>query len=294
MTGPVQLRHLVACVACHRQFDASNYDPGSRFHCSCGEIVEVPAPHPHESAVVRCSSCGAPRQLEAAACKFCGSDFTLHEQDLDTICPGCAARISREARYCHACALPITPQGSAGQPVDATCPVCGSKQHLVSRALGSESLSVFECPLCAGMWLSGQTFQALEERARQRQLSWTPERASGTSERLELGNASEPLYRPCPDCKKLMNRRNYGRRSGVIVDVCSEHGAWFDLGELARILSWIRDGGLAHAQEQELIRTQAESRRPTEPHWRGTLDSIEPRNQTLGSLLEKALSALLR
>jgi Zn-finger nucleic acid-binding protein len=143
------------------------------------------------------------------------------------------------------------------------------------------------------MWLSGSTFQLLEERARQRQLSWTPERTSSNAVRPDLGNATEPLYRPCPDCKKLMNRRNYGRRSGVIVDVCSEHGAWFDFGELARILSWIRDGGLAHAQEQELIRTQAEARRPTATNWRGTLEPIEPRTPTLASLLERVLSALL-
>ncbi len=293
MTESKQLRHLVACVSCRRQFDASGHQPGSRFHCSCGDIIEVQAPHPHESAVVRCSACGAPRLLGATACQFCSSDFTLREQDLDTICPGCATRISSVARYCHACALPITPQGDAGRPVDNTCPACGSERHLLSRALGGVDLAILECPRCAGMWLSGPTFQLLEERARERQLSWTPERASGNSEPHDLASASEPLYRPCPECKKLMNRRNYGRRSGVIVDICSEHGVWFDMDELARVLGWIRDGGLAHAQEQELVRTKAEARADP-PYWRGTpMTPVEHHTPKLATLLERVVSALL-
>ena len=40
-----------------------------------------------------------------------------------------------------------------------------------------------------------------------------------------------------------MTRRNYGRDSGVILDMCREHGIWFDAEELARILVWIRAGG---------------------------------------------------
>lgn len=293
MTEPAKLRHLVACVSCLRQFDASGLEVGSRFHCACGEIIEVQKPKPHESTVVRCSACGAPRVHHARSCEFCNSDFTLHEQDLDTICPGCAARISREARYCHACALPIAPQGTAGETVEASCPTCGSEHLLSSRALGEERLTVLECSHCAGLWLGGPAFQHLEERARERALTWTPERTSPSRERVDLGNAREPLYRPCPDCKKLMNRRNYGRRSGAIVDVCSEHGVWFDLGELEHILSWIRNGGLAHAQKQELIRTRAETRRPAEAHWRGSPSPFDTPQPGFGALLTKVLDALL-
>ncbi|MCP4201041.1 MAG: hypothetical protein GY769_03820 [bacterium] len=293
MTEPARLRHLVACVSCLRQFDASGHEGGSRFHCVCGEVIEVREPRPHESAVVRCSACGAPRLHEARSCQFCGSHFTLREQDLDTICPGCAARISREARYCHACALPIAPQGTAGETVEAGCPACGSEHRLSSRALGEERLTILECPRCAGLWLGGPAFQHLEEKARERALDWTPERTSTSRDRVELGNALKPLYRPCPDCNKLMNRRNYGQRSGVIVDVCTKHGVWFDMGELARILSWIRDGGLAQAQKQELIRNQAEARRPAQTSWPASSSPFDTPQAGLGGLLKKVLDALL-
>lgn len=60
-----------------------------------------------------------------------------------------------------------------------------------------------------------------------------------------------------------MNRRNYGRKSGVIVDVCSRHGIWFDLHELDSLLRWIRQGGeervqaLAAEEERRSAREKA-------------------------------------
>ena len=39
-----------------------------------------------------------------------------------------------------------------------------------------------------------------------------------------------------------MNRKNFGTKSGVIIDACSEHGLWFDDSELDLVLSWIQAG----------------------------------------------------
>lgn len=120
----------------------------------------------------------------------------------------------------------------------------------MSRALETQKLTVLECPHCAGLFLGNESFQLLEDRARERQLDWTPER-QGAKTSQSTGDVPERIYRPCPDCDTLMHRRNYGKRSGVIVDVCSKHGIWFDLGELERILRWIRDGGLARSQMRD-------------------------------------------
>jgi len=49
-----------------------------------------------------------------------------------------------------------------------------------------------------------------------------------------------------------MHRRNFGRTSGVIVDVCEIHGTWFDVGELPWILGFVARGGLERAQLVEL------------------------------------------
>ena len=36
----------------------------------------------------------------------------------------------------------------------------------------------------------------------------------------------------------------------MIIDVCREHGVWFDPDELPRILAWVRSGGLAKANQE--------------------------------------------
>jgi Zn-finger nucleic acid-binding protein len=44
---------------------------------------------------------------------------------------------------------------------------------------------------------------------------------------------------------------NFGRRSGILVDQCRDHGVWLDGDELARILRWIRSGGESLATERD-------------------------------------------
>jgi hypothetical protein len=44
-----------------------------------------------------------------------------------------------------------------------------------------------------------------------------------------------------------MHRKNFGKRSGVIVDWCGAHGTWFDKDELAQIAAFIAAGGLREA-----------------------------------------------
>jgi Zn-finger nucleic acid-binding protein len=50
-------------------------------------------------------------------------------------------------------------------------------------------------------------------------------------------------YRKCPICAKVMNRTNFGRRSGVVTDQCHGHGVWLDAGELQRLVEWKNAGG---------------------------------------------------
>ena len=254
------LRHLVSCSSCALQYDASKLKPGDRFHCGCGEIVRVPQVRVHEAAVVRCSSCGAPRQGQGLNCSFCDSVFTLHERNLHTICPGCMARISDQARYCHSCGLTISPQASAGTPSEYACPACPDGQRLVSRRLDERDLSVLECGRCAGLWVGTDVFERLASNAEEVK---TAVEALGTGPaapntiRVQRLSSEQRLYRSCAICGSLMHRRNYGRKSGVIVDTCRSHGIWFDQGELARILRWLKSGGARRANvEATLEQTQ--------------------------------------
>jgi Zn-finger nucleic acid-binding protein len=67
-------------------------------------------------------------------------------------------------------------------------------------------------------------------------------------------------YLPCPECRSMMTRRNFGGASGVIVDICSAHGVWFDVGELPTVLSFVESGGLAAARRRGLEEAERKRR----------------------------------
>ena len=74
----------------------------------------------------------------------------------------------------------------------------------------------------------------------------------------ELDSLPPINYVPCPDCKQLMNRSNFARSSGVIIDLCKEHGVWFDADELPKIIDFIDKGGIARSREKEKITLEEE------------------------------------
>lgn len=83
-------------------------------------------------------------------------------------------------------------------------------------------------------------------------------------------------YRACPACGQVMSRSNFGRVSGVIIDVCRPNGAWFDRGELAAIRRFLRDGGLHRYERGRRMDREVEGAptRATPPARDGSLDDI--------------------
>lgn len=247
------MRLLVACQQCRQQYDASKLKIGARFRCNCGAVLTVTEPRGHEASVVRCSSCGAPRDERALACAHCGADFTIHETDLHAVCPQCLARISERAKFCHHCGKAIAATQMSGERTSFPCPACESESRLVNRRLGKLDIAAAECQLCAGLWLGEEAFRHLTMQARENPLAEetlsTLGRAAGTtvSRQAEDGRWR---YRNCPVCRRMMQRRHYARKSGVIIDICRNHGIWFDADELHRILKWIRRGGIEYARRE--------------------------------------------
>lgn len=110
---------------------------------------------------------------------------------------------------------------------------------------------------------------------------------------------SSVRYGKCPTCRKLMNRRSQGVRSGVIVDECREHGVWLDGGELRRILKWMRAGGAEHdaireaeqARQGERNRQSAKMLRPE--MFRGGPDTSDENGRDIGGLVGCLIRMLL-
>jgi Zn-finger nucleic acid-binding protein/ribosomal protein L40E len=257
---------LVACPNCHRQYDAAALAVGARFRCRCGQSITVPEIQARDAAVVRCASCGAAREGGAMSCTFCGSDFTIHDQDLETVCPSCLARISNSAKFCHHCGTPIAPEDVASDPTDRVCPACGSGHLLRSRALGTTNFTALECTTCAGLWLGESVFESLESRERE---SAAPV-ADAKTIREEIASRPRiapktggPFYRPCPVCQTAMTRINFSKISGILLDRCRDHGIWFDATELEATLRWIHIGGerTAERREEEEVKARASQER---------------------------------
>ena len=111
------------------------------------------------------------------------------------------------------------------------------------RHLGPQ-LALLECSGCAGLWLERETFEHAITRAQE----MVEKLETSVPKRTSALPLTPVRYRSCPTCAGRMARELYGKRSGVVIDFCQEHGVWLDAGELSLILEWIRGGGLDKAR----------------------------------------------
>jgi len=120
-------------------------------------------------------------------------------------------------------------------------------------------VDLLECVECDGTWIEAAAFDKLcTQREQQAAVAHRPIESS-----LSAVTAAPPSirYRPCPQCSKMMNRQNFGRLSGTIVDTCSGHGTFLDRGELHQVVKFILDGGLSRMRQAELERLKEEQQR---------------------------------
>jgi Zn-finger nucleic acid-binding protein len=156
-------------------------------------------------------------------------------------CPSCGARRAR----------------SMEKDTHARCPGC--KSPLQQFQVGSTAL--LECAACDGVWLDAAVFEELcADKASQAAVLHRFQAATAAKARVK--------YRPCARCGKMMNRINFGRISGVVVDVCKGHGTYLDPGELHAIVTFIQSGGLDRARERQLEDLKEEGRRLREAETR--------------------------
>lgn len=150
------------------------------------------------------------------------------------------------SRHCPHCgAAAATP--AASQLAALKCPRC--KVEMSSISIGGEAMR--ECEHCSGLWLEVAAFERICT-SREQQSAVLGGAALSPSAQPHANSISEKVrYVPCPQCGQLMNRINFARCSGVIVDVCKGHGTWFDASELREIVEFIRRGGLDLSREKE-------------------------------------------
>jgi Zn-finger nucleic acid-binding protein len=212
-----------------------------------------------------CPSCGGPDDSEgkARSCTYCSGPLVplgTPDPRVTIRCASCAAAMPQGSSFCAGCGECLALLELEHPPSGLSCPGCSTKDTksrstmLMHRLLPSEKRltgwPVHGCRRCGGVWVGNETLDGLIETA-----ATTGERVSvaGTGQvhrrQLPKGSMSGPVvYRRCAECKTPMTRRNFARISGVVVDVCGEHGTYFDAGELEDVLAFVQSGGLAAAR----------------------------------------------
>jgi len=154
-----------------------------------------------------------------------------------------------DAVHCSGCGevLGLEP---AGDPDYLKCPRCSVDLEVFRGATGR----LRDCGRCGGQFVEHALLRDLIER---REIYGTVA--------PRLPKKANPLldpvhYVPCPECRTMMMRRNFGGASGVIVDVCAPHGIWFDAGELPVVLEFVECGGLAASRRREMEEAERRKR----------------------------------
>jgi Zn-finger nucleic acid-binding protein len=200
-----------------------------------------------ETESLNCPNCGAAVSSDRTQCEFCKSR-------LKTVgCPECLGLMFLGSKFCGHCGARAANAEVVETQNAGDCPRC--KRGLQAVNIDGEELR--ECLKCGGLWTSAETF---EELCSDKEHQSAVLRHVGHPER-NLTATAPVSYVPCPDCKQLMNRSNFARSSGVIIDLCKQHGVWFDAGELPKIIEFIDKGGLARSREKEKVELQDERNR---------------------------------
>jgi Zn-finger nucleic acid-binding protein len=190
-------------------------------------------PDPSPARLYRCPACGGEADERARACRYCGAPIAtvrcascFHLNVLESLCcSGCGHTLGLEPLR--------SPRGSA-----LACPAC---KHALEPFRGGPG-QLLDCGRCGGQFVEHALLRELLER-REVLGSAVPHHT-----RRENPLTQPVRYVPCPACQNFMNRRNFGKTSGIIVDMCHQHGTWFDAGELPRVLAFVQSGGLERAK----------------------------------------------
>jgi Zn-finger nucleic acid-binding protein len=193
-----------------------------------------------EAQTLKCPNCGAAISSDSPQCKYC-------ESKLATIaCASCFGMMFIGSKHCPHCGAVAT-EASPAELSILKCPRC--KIDMISIKIAAEQMR--ECEQCGGIWLDVESFERICA-SREEQAAVLGAASPAPAHQIDpQSDGSQVRYSPCPHCGQMMNRINFARCSGVIVDVCKGHGTWFDRDELRAIVEFVRGGGLELSRERE-------------------------------------------
>lgn len=285
---------IVECPGCKNRYDVTGRPAGTRARCRCGTIFVLPEP-PTQAAMLACPQCGGSVAATNHRCEFCSVELMVKA------CPRCFARMFVGSRHCNQCGASVVRPAAAnpdGTARKRLCPRCTSA-HLVARLVGDVLLD--ECPECLGIFVDVAALDRILSERRQSRAEAVLG-ALGALTAPGQGNPPDstpsqppgPMYVRCPDCHNVMNRRNFARGARVIVDVCRDHGTWFDANELPQVIHFAMGGGLERADKLELERKREEVKRAKMSAMAPAQVTHVPFDSRAGSLAFDLVSAIFK
>lgn len=207
---------------------------------------------------LNCPNCGASVSSNSPQCAFCQSRLKTQA------CLSCFGLMFVGNSHCGHCGAKTVQPEFADDEKPRKCPRC----RLKMKVLRLDETVLRECEKCGGLWSDAGSFESICA-SRERQAAVLNQSYPINS---SASNDNSVRYVPCPECGQLMNRNNFARLSGVIIDICKLHGLWFDAEELPRIVEFIRQGGLERAREKEKLQLEQERTRLREQQFQAAIE----------------------
>ncbi len=182
-----------------------------------------------------CVNCGAPLPAKSMICRHCE---TLNDVDLRAI------------------------GATSGTDIhsDRDCPRCDVPLHSVNLGVDG-GFHIDRCQRCLGIFFDPGELERILKDSVSGVFEVDLRRLDVLVDEEYQQETRQVRYVECPVCGKLMHRRNYGARSGVVIDSCRNHGLWLDGGELGQILKWTKAGGKIHDAESKVRLAEVEDRK---------------------------------
>lgn len=222
---------IVQCQHCHLRHDLTGRPHGTSVSCRCGARLALPEKD-LETVALTCPQCGGQADKNRARCQHCDSALATIR------CASCFGMAFKGNVHCPHCggsldAPAVVTHETGREPLP--CPRC--RTDLDATVIDKTLIDA--CAPCGGVWLDHTAFETLLDGRKFTDLSaalnlpgWEVRQVPATP------SEKDQLYVPCPVCEQLMHRRNYAKRSGIILDVCAAHGIWFDANELSRVFNY--------------------------------------------------------
>ncbi len=247
---------ILACTGCDSRYDVTGHQSGQQFRCRCGTVLVLDARMAEAAAsqvgLLTCPHCGAGVAPTAKSCDHCASALLLKA------CPRCLSRVFHGHKHCPECGTELGIAAVEAATAERMCPRCPiTPMH--GRRVGD--MVIDECNSCHGIFLDHVAVQRVVTDRQQARADAIMGALPSQAAVSPIPAAGQRMYVKCPICATIMNRRLFSAGSGVIIDVCRAHGAFFDAGELPRIIEFVMKGGLEQAQKKEIAKLKEDAKR---------------------------------